>query len=375
MSMSADMCVIFNPHSGRGRAARRLARLEHLWADRAVFWPTKQPGHAEELAAKAAVAGFRVVIAAGGDGTVHEVANGLLSAGWPEVAFGVVPLGSANDYANSLGIDDGKMPAVAQRKVDVGVVRDQSGRQRHFVCCLGVGFNGMVTVESRKIKRLQGIALYGLATLRVLWNHHGCPAMEIAIDDLPPTRSPTLMLSVLLGRREGGFVMAPDAQVDDGLFDYILAGDLSRWEVMKLLPRLALAGPPRNDPKLRLGRCRRIALRSPTALAVHVDGEFFARLEENVREISIEIQPGALSVQLARPLGKISSSPSKVQNSSGFGPAAADYEDLAVADSPRGAARTMVSATASARSALIHTLISTLGRKARPYSLPTYRSR
>jgi diacylglycerol kinase (ATP) len=301
MSMGADMCVIFNPHSGRGRATRRLAKLQHEWADQAVFWPTDQPGHAEELAGKAAAGGFRVVIAAGGDGTVHEVANGLLSAGRPEVAFGVVPIGSANDYANSLGIDEGVAPALAQRKVDVGVVRDQSGRQRYFVCCLGVGFNGMVTLESRKIKRLQGIALYGLATLRALWNHHGCPAMEITVDDLPPATSPTLMLTVLLGRREGGFVMAPDAQLDDGLFDYIHAGDLSRWEVLKLLPRLALAGPPRDDPKIRLGRCRQITLRSPKALAIHVDGEFFARPEDDVREIRIEIQPAALSVQLALP--------------------------------------------------------------------------
>jgi diacylglycerol kinase (ATP) len=297
--MGADMCVIFNPHSGRGRAARRLARLEHRWADKAVFWPTEQPGHAEALAAKAAAAGFRVVIAAGGDGTVHEVANGLMSANRPEVAFGVVPIGSANDYANSLGIDDGKVPAVAERKVDVGIVRDRTGRQRYFVCCLGVGFNGMVTVESRKIKRLQGIALYGLATIRSLLNHHGCPAMDITIDDLPPATCPTLMLTVLVGRREGGFVMAPDAKLDDGLFDYVHAGNLSRWEVLKLLPRLALAGPPSNDPKVHLGRCRRITLRSPQPLAVHLDGEFFARPEDDVRDLEIEIQPRALCVQLA----------------------------------------------------------------------------
>jgi diacylglycerol kinase (ATP) len=296
--MTADWCVIFNPRSGRGRAARRLANLQHTWADRAVFWPTEQPGHAEELAAKAAVSGFALVVAAGGDGTVHEVANGLLLAARPDVAFGVVPLGSANDYAASLGIADGALPGTAQRLVDVGLVRDATGRERRFVCCLGLGFNGMVTLESRKIKRLQGVALYGLATLRALCSHFATPVMEMTIDDQPPAKWPTLMLSVLLGKREGGFVLAPDAQLDDGLFDYVHAGDLSRFEVLRLLPRLAISGPPKDYAKVRQGRCRQIELRSPDPLAVHVDGELFARPEDNVRVLKIRIEPRALRVQV-----------------------------------------------------------------------------
>ncbi|HYV35993.1 MAG TPA: diacylglycerol kinase family protein [Gemmataceae bacterium] len=295
--MAREMCVIFNPQSGRGRAARRLATLQTQWADKAVFWPTTQPGHAEELASKAAAEGFAVVVAAGGDGTAHEVANGILNARNPNVAFGIVPIGSANDYAHSLQW----WHALKQREgddVDVGVVRDATGRQRYFVCCLGLGFNGMVTLESRKIKRLQGLALYGLATLRALWYHHACPPMEVTIDDQPTAIVPTLMLSILLGRREGGFVLAPDALLDDGLFDYVHADGLSRWEVLKLLPRLAIAGPPKNDPKVRLGRCRRIKLHSPAPLAVHIDGEFFARPEDGVRDLEIWIQPRALKVQM-----------------------------------------------------------------------------
>ena len=110
--------------------------------------------------------GFGIVAAAGGDGTVHEVANGLLHSGLPEVRFAVVPIGSANDYAYSLAADtDGQSPP-AVRPVDVGVVSEPGGRQRYFVCCLGLGLNGAVTLESRQIRRLQGIALYGLATLR-----------------------------------------------------------------------------------------------------------------------------------------------------------------------------------------------------------------
>jgi diacylglycerol kinase (ATP) len=297
--MAEELCVIFNPHSGRGRASRRLEALRLRWGNRAVFWPTEAAGHAEDLALRAAAAGFTVVAAAGGDGTVHEVANGLLRAGRPDVAFAVVPIGSANDYAFSLGVDNGALPAQAERWVDVGVVRDAHGRERSFLCCLGLGFNGKVTLESRRIKRLQGIALYGLATLRALWYHYECPPLSVRIDDQPVVTMPTLMLSVLLGRREGGFVMAPQAELDDGLFDYIHTGDLSRWQVLQLLPRLALAGPPHNHPKVHLGRCRRFVLQSPTPLTAHVDGEFFARPEDDLRDLEVYLRPRALRVRLA----------------------------------------------------------------------------
>src|SRR5262249_8093351 len=121
------------------------------------------------------------------------------------------------------------------RTVDVGVVSEPGGRRKYFVCCLGLGLNGAVTMEWRKIKRLQGVALSGLATVRALWSRSQCPRMEIAIDDQPAVTMPTLMLSVLVGRREGGFVMAPRASVSDGWLDYVHAGDLSRWEVLKFL--------------------------------------------------------------------------------------------------------------------------------------------
>jgi diacylglycerol kinase family enzyme len=296
--MAKEMCVIFNPHSGRRRAARRLERLRLSWADRAAFWPTEHAGHGEELARKAVDAGFATVVAAGGDGTVHEVANGLLAAGPSGVGFAVVPIGSANDYAHSLFFNDGSPPRPNPWLVDVATISDAAGRQRWFVNCLGLGFNGKVTVEARKIKRLQGLALYGLATLRALWYHYECPPLTVTIDDQPARAMPTLMLSVLLGRREGGFVMAPDAKLDDGLFDYVHAGDLSRWEVMRLLPRLAVAGPPRDYPKVHQGRCRRFLVHSPVPLVVHIDGEFFATAQDNVRDLEIRLLPRALPIEL-----------------------------------------------------------------------------
>src|SRR5581483_9128143 len=106
-----------------------------------------------------------------GDGTVHEVANGLLLGPEPGPVFAVVPGGSANDYAFSLGLPDlwwrTAGSEVGERRVDVGVI-EGGGRKRHFVNCLGIGFNGHVTRQARRIKSLRGIPLYALAVLRAM---------------------------------------------------------------------------------------------------------------------------------------------------------------------------------------------------------------
>ena len=239
---------------------------------------------------------WREVIAAGGDGTAHEVANGILLAGRPEVEFAVLPIGSANDFAYSLARHNELHPAKVHT-IDVGRIREPGGKQAFFICCLGLGFNGAVTLESRKIERLQGIFLYGLAALRALMYHFRRPTMEIQIDSQPVLKVPTLMFSVLIGQREGGFVFAPQARLDDGLFDYVHARDLSRFGVLCFLPRLALFGPPKHHPKLTIGQCRSVRIKSPDPLTVHVDGEFFARPEDNIHEVEIEIIPAALKVR------------------------------------------------------------------------------
>src|SRR5437773_1575822 len=80
-------------------------------------------------------------------------------------------------------------------------------------------------------------ALYGQATHRALWYHHAWPPMTISVDEEPAWETPTLMQSVLVGRREGGFVIAPQATLDDGWFAFVHAGKLSVWQVLRFLPR------------------------------------------------------------------------------------------------------------------------------------------
>jgi diacylglycerol kinase family enzyme len=288
--------IIFNPYSGRGQAWRRLLQLPLQSFGACEFWPTTASGHAEELAFSAAMSGVDTIVAAGGDGTVHEVANGLLRSGRDSM-LAILPIGSANDYFHSVQQEAKNRSNVKPLYVDVGRVREPGGKQRYFVCCLGLGLNGAVTLEARKIRGLQGIPLYGLATLRALIRHYDCPELSVALDEGPSFRRPTLMVSVMLGRREGGFVMAPKARLCDGLFDYVWSGALSRWQVLRLLPRLALFGAPEQYPHVEIGRCHSLHLASPTNLIVHIDGEFFCRPEDEVRQIDIDLLPGHLCVR------------------------------------------------------------------------------
>ena len=103
-----------------------------------------------------------------------------------------------------------------------------AARSRYFVNGFGAGFNGLVTRESRRIRRLRGLPLYGLAVLRVILFHYVTPTTTVRLDDGEPRTAPTLGLSLALGRREGNFVVAPQAQLDDGLFDYVHGGAVTR---------------------------------------------------------------------------------------------------------------------------------------------------
>jgi YegS/Rv2252/BmrU family lipid kinase len=302
--MTAHTCVIYNPAAGRGKAESLLKELRPTLGTGVELRPTARPGHAADLATAAAGQGFAKVVAAGGDGTAHEVANGLLQSDRREVVFSVWPLGSANDYAYSLG-----MTAWWKRRaenlptgtldVDVGRVTG-GGRARYFVGNLGVGFNGMVNAEARKTRWLGGLPLYAWAFLKAMARHFATPRMAIRFDDTV-TDGPTLALSVLLAQREGNFPLRPAARLTDGLFDYMHATRLRRWHLIRYLPAMATGRLPENHPLIRLGRAGRIEVKADAPLCVHTDGEFFCVPADGLREATVEVLPGRLRVEVYTP--------------------------------------------------------------------------
>jgi diacylglycerol kinase family enzyme len=299
-------CVIYNPAAGRGRTRRLIGRLGRRAADRFEFCPTEGPGGGAVAAEKAIRAGHTTIIAAGGDGTVHEVANGVLCAGRTDVVFGVWPAGSANDYAFALNLDadwplwPDWQKRLSVMRADVGRVTG-GGRERFFVNGLGVGFNASVTLEAHGIRRLRGMAPYGVAFVRAVWKHFVSPRLTVTIDGTPQELE-TLALTISLGKREGGFLVTPKAELDDGRFDYVHAGRLSRFEALWMLPRLATGTLPDDHPLIRQGRCAEVRVQGESPLRVHIDGEFFCLTDDNVREIAVELLPGALPVLCGRNL-------------------------------------------------------------------------
>ena len=109
--------------------------------------------------------------------------------------------------------------------------------------------------------------------------------------------APTLALTLELGRREGNFVLAPEAALDDGLFDYVHAGPLRRRDLVRLLPSLLTGrGLPHDHPNLWQGCCRQVRLHAESPVIVHMDGELFGTNADGVRDLEIDLIPKALRV-------------------------------------------------------------------------------
>ena len=302
--MNPRTCVIYNPVAGRGRAERLLKELPSQLMKDIELRPSQKPGHSAELAREAADTGFGRIIAAGGDGTVHEVANGILQSGQRGTIFSIWPIGSANDYSFTLGMMEWwkrKEEQLPLETLDVDVGRVTApGKEVYVIGCLGIGFNGMVTIEARKCLWLKGMPLYGWAFLKAMVKHFTKPQMRIRFDDKEVVIE-TLALSVLNAQREGNFPIRPDANLTDGWFDYMHATRLRRIHLIRYLPAMATGNLPENHPLLHLGRAKRIEVHSEAPICVHADGEFVCVPSEGVKEVTVEMVPRRLRVEVYPP--------------------------------------------------------------------------
>ena len=298
--------VIANPSAGRGRAATSLGLLRSLLGkeDRLVL--TESPRHGVELAREAGRSGdWPIIAAAGGDGTAHEVGCGLLESGNHEAALAVLPIGSANDYACGLklGRHWWKRPGVKTRlaQVDAGRLEwtgaDGKPGGTWFINGMAAGFNGQVTLESRKIRHLRGLPLYALAVWRALGSHRVGGAWRVSVDGVALAERPRLTVSLALGPREGNFVVAPQASLTDGLFDILAAEPLGMLEILRLLPGLA-AGAAVTHPRVWQGRgaCVELGIGEGEAFIAHTDGELVVLPAMGIRKLTASVAPGRLRV-------------------------------------------------------------------------------
>lgn len=296
--------MIINPNADLGRAWRQAADLRPIVEQfgGADWTGTVYPTHAIELARQAAEEGYELIISVGGDGTIHEVINGVMQVP-PEnrPRLGIVPLGSGNDFAHAVGVDP--RPAYALQKIftgkpkriDVGRLEDGSGRVEYWDNALGIGFDATVTIRSRKFTYLRGFMIYFLAVLQTIMLNHDAPRMHISTDHETWTDE-LLMLVLANGSREGGgFLVAPEAQPDDGVYDYVCIGRVSRPLMLRLIPEV-MRGTHGRFRQVRMGKLVKMELDSNAPLTIHVDGEIYAGFGMDVRHLKVELLPGAVEV-------------------------------------------------------------------------------
>jgi len=281
----ADVTVILNPTAGRGAGQRLSPQISTCLAGQGLDFEllsSEGPGHASLLASQAVEQGVPVVVAAGGDGTVNEVLHGLVKAldGPEGTALGVLPIGTGNDFAYAAGLPL-TLPEACQviaggqtRTIDVGRAQADNEEARYFGNGVGIGFDAIVNIESRKLQQLRGFAVYLVAAFRTLVFYYHAPLVELSVDGQEIVR-PSMMLSIMNGRRfGGGFLMTPEAEMDDGLFDVCLVGQVPRPAMVGFVPRF-MRGTHVTDARVTLSRGRRVRVVSESPWAAHVDGEIY----------------------------------------------------------------------------------------------------
>lgn len=310
---TASTLILLNPIAGGGRAARFVHRIAALSGESAVLVVGASADHVSDLACDAASEGHARVVAAGGDGTVQAVINGLMASGESRPQLGIVPIGSGNDLARSLGIPRSLRDAVQIALHGPGAPIDLAlahagGSSRWFGSAAGVGFDAQVaTAMAGRRGRWQrgtlGYLVTTLAELRRTRNHRvrlsGRDGQSGWIEEL------TILLAVIANGAYygGGMRIAPDATVSDGMLDLITIADVSRMTALRQLPNL-YRGTHLDHPAVSARRLTAIEIEplDGEPLPLHLDGEAWqrapVRIELHAATLAVAGPPAAGSASL-----------------------------------------------------------------------------
>jgi len=286
--------IILNPAAGRGKAASFGKQLEEIaLASKVPFlWrESEAPAHATSLAKEMMKDGYKTIIGCGGDGTINEIGTAL--AGHPEVKFGIVPLGMGNDFIRSAGIP--RDPEIALRLIlsgDYSVIHSDCGKinEHHFFNNLGIGFDGAVVKTAQKVNHMKNPYYAGVARHLLTYRTF---AAHIHSDGKARMSGPIFMFVASIGKAYGGgFYIAPDARLDDGLMDMVLVPGTNHF-VRPWLLYLVSRKKHLQHKGFHFFRSRIVELDLyDKVVDAHVDG---IRITVTGK-MKVELIPGALSV-------------------------------------------------------------------------------
>ena len=299
--MTEPTVLISNPAAGRGRIRASLPGIHEAFARLGVttFYQTTAPGEEEALAQRAIAAGAKIIVAVGGDGTCSKIANAIL-ASRSGCALAVVPAGTGNDFAKTIGVEHHDAAEIAQlvaegnaQRIDVGSIDG-----RFFLNSCGFGFDASVLDASNRVKFLRGDAVYIYSALKQLFTYQG---IDVAADRLARRSSARLlMVTASNGQYLGGaFHIAPNASVTDGKIDFCFFNDCGVFERIRLFVG-ALRGKHLQMPSVTFASVDKMTLTFATPPAMEVDGELnvakssIVHLRCSPRTLSVIAPPGAL---------------------------------------------------------------------------------
>jgi len=283
------MQIIVNPAAGAGKTAKKWPRIREMLEGLGLDFKhelTEAPGHAIELAKAAVKKGYKFVVSVGGDGTIHEIVNGLHQAGAnTEVTVGIINTGTGADYIRTLGVPRRYKEACEcllssqRRTVDLGVVEYmKNGRhtKRLFVNFAGIGFDAeVVKATTEKFKALGDMPSYLMGLFSTLMSYENRDVSIIIDGEKGERRICTIMLNN--GRYAGGGMMpAPNADPGDGFFDVVIIDDITKPDLIMSIPRI-YRGTHLTHPKVTLMRAREVEIRPTLVSAVQADGELLGQ--------------------------------------------------------------------------------------------------
>jgi YegS/Rv2252/BmrU family lipid kinase len=301
--------LIVNPTAGRGAAGKSVSKIQSTFRQHNLDFDlalTQQPWDAAALAQKSIQAGFDVVVAVGGDGTVNEVINGIMLANHGSqnsVSLGVLPIGGGNDFAYGAGIpldfDQSIQTLIEGQSYKTDIGRLTGGfypEGRYFCNGIGIGFDAVVSFIASKLG-LRGFLGYFIAMLQTIYRYFKAPLLKIEYDDQTVTQR-ALMVSVMNGKRMGGgFLLAPQGQMGDGKFDILIADDLPPSRIFPLIPRF-LKGTQYGHPAIHNGYARKVTVAAVEGvIPAHADGEPICT---ECSRLTLEIIPGAINLILPK---------------------------------------------------------------------------
>lgn len=280
---------VVNKISGNGKGLKVWKKVEKLLQEKQVNYQvrfTERPKHAVEIVKEFSSKACNAVVAVGGDGTIHDVANGLIHSNIP---LGIIPAGSGNDLARALDIPMDYKRALERilrgkkRKMDVGKIGEE-----YCMTVTGIGFDGKVAEinNAAKYKDLLNLVRlgdlsYGLSVLHALFQYRPV-RIQLKIDGEVQSFSNVWFIAIANTPNYGGGIkICPDACYDDGLFDICIVHSVTKWELLRTFPK-AYKGKHVSHPSVTMIKGKQVEIIAEPPIIVQSDGEILTKTPVNV---------------------------------------------------------------------------------------------